>query len=371
MRFGIMFFSSLPSGGESDGYHLMIEAARFADRNGFSSVWTPERHFHPFGGLFPNPALTSAALAMVTERISLRAGSLVSPLHDSVRIAEEWAMVDNLSKGRVGISFGSGWNIDDFVFFPERYDERQAIMYDQIEEIRALWRGESVRRRSSRREPVEVTVFPRPVQEELPVCVTSSGNVKTFESAGRIGAGVLTHLIGQDFDQLGSKIRAYRTAREEAGHDPEAGEVTLMLHTFLGPDREVVRKTVREPFRSYLRSAISLEQMAAEAGGAVSGGHRMAAEEIEPEHLEALLDLTFERYFERGSLMGQPDDCRDLVGRLAELGVDEIACLIDFLDDTARILSGLSYLDQLRDAFSDEKARRQSEDLVNRFTADL
>ena len=371
MRFGIMFFSSLPSGEHGDGYRLMTEAARYADRHGFSSVWTPERHFHPFGGLFANPSLTNAALAMVTERIGLRAGSLVSPLHDSVRIAEEWAMVDNLSRGRVGISFGSGWNIDDFVFFPDRYRERQEAMYRQIEEVRSLWRGEGLRRANGGGDEIDVRIFPRPVQAELPVIVTSSGNVETFRSAGRIGAGVLTHLIGQDPEQLGTKIGAYREARREAGLDPADGSVTLMLHTFLGEDREAVRQRVRQPFREYLRSAVSLEKMAAEAGGAISGGHRIAAEEISPEHLETLLDLTFERYFDRGSLMGRPGDCRDLVWRLEELGVDEIACLVDFLDDTDAVLGGLPYLDTLRDRFSEETARRRTENLVNQFTAEL
>ena len=124
MKFSIMFFSS--DFGDGDPYRLMIAASRFADASGFTAVWTPERHFDRFGGAFANPSITSAALAMVTERVQLRAGSLISPLHDVVRIAEAWAMVDQLSRGRVAISFGSGWNANDFVFFPERYARRQA-----------------------------------------------------------------------------------------------------------------------------------------------------------------------------------------------------------------------------------------------------
>ena len=192
--------------------------------------------------------MLSAALAAVTEQLELRAGSLISPLHDSLRIAESWAVVDNLSSGRVAISFGSGWNIEDFVFFPERYARRQEVMYGQIEEVRALWRGEAIHRRGAGDGEVEVRIHPRPVQAELPVWVTSSGNRETFESAGRIGANVLTHLIGQSLEELGAKIGAYRQARADAGHDPEAGKVSLMLHTFLGDDVEEVRSVVREPF---------------------------------------------------------------------------------------------------------------------------
>jgi natural product biosynthesis luciferase-like monooxygenase protein len=355
MDFGLMFFSSAasPSAGAPPGrYRLLTEAARFADERGFRCVWTPERHFHPFGGLFPNPSVVGAALAMITQRIEIRAGSLIAPLHDALRIAEDWSVVDNLSGGRIGISFGAGWNIEDFVLRPEVYADRQAHMYGQIEQVRALWRGERIARRDSNGREVRVGIHPRPVQAELPVWVTSSGNVRTFESAGAIGAHLLTHLIGQTLDQTAEKIRRYREVREEHGFDPRTGRVAIMLHTFLGPDLDVVRATVRAPFREYLRSALSLEQLAAAGGGAVSGGHRIAAHEISPAALEELLDLAFERYFQSASLLGTPESCRELLWRLEEAGIDEIACLIDFLDDPGAVLAGLHSLDEVRRAFS-------------------
>ncbi|MDQ3744190.1 MAG: LLM class flavin-dependent oxidoreductase, partial [Acidobacteriota bacterium] len=128
MNFGLMFFASSEDAVSGSRYRVVLESARFADRNGFASVWVPERHFTKFGGLYPNPAVLHAALATATRRVRLNAGSVVVPLHDPVRIAEEWAMVDNLSGGRVGISFASGWNPADFAFFPERYRNRQEVM---------------------------------------------------------------------------------------------------------------------------------------------------------------------------------------------------------------------------------------------------
>src|ERR1044072_8239679 len=82
-----------------------VERAMFAARHGFTAVWTPERHFQAFGGLYPNPSVLSAALAMITERVQIRAGSVALPLHHPVRVAEEWSVVDNLSNGRAAISF--------------------------------------------------------------------------------------------------------------------------------------------------------------------------------------------------------------------------------------------------------------------------
>ena len=180
MKFGLMFFSTQPESIGRGRYRLLLESAKFADQNDFSCIWTPERHFDDFGGIFPNPALTSAALAMITENIELRAGSLISPTHDLIRIAEEWSVVDNLSNGRIAISFGSGWNINDFIFFPDHYQNRQKVMYSQIETIQSLWQGNSVIRRNSAGQEVEVTIYPQPVSPSLPLWITSSGRVETF-----------------------------------------------------------------------------------------------------------------------------------------------------------------------------------------------
>ena len=201
-----MFFLSADQKQTTDKYKLIIEATKFADKHNFSSVWTPERHFHEFGGIFPNPSVVSAALAAVTEKIQIRAGSVISPLHDAIRIAEEWSVVDNLSNGRAGISFGSGWNVNDFILSAASYPKRQSIMYEQTETVKKLWEGKSVERQNSAGKTIEIKLYPRPIQATLPIWLTSSGNVETFIQAGKIGANVLTHLIGQTVEVLEEKI---------------------------------------------------------------------------------------------------------------------------------------------------------------------
>jgi glutamate-1-semialdehyde-2,1-aminomutase len=111
IQFSLFYFGKYDSEFVPDKYNLLFEGAKFADENGFAALWMPERHFHAFGGFSPNPSVISAALAKVTQRIQLRAGSVVLPLHHPIRVAEEWSIVDNLSKGRVGISFASGWQL--------------------------------------------------------------------------------------------------------------------------------------------------------------------------------------------------------------------------------------------------------------------
>jgi natural product biosynthesis luciferase-like monooxygenase protein len=371
MDFGIMFFSSDDGSSSRDKYRLLIDVARYADEQGFCCVWTPERHFHRFGGLFPNPSVTSAALAVVTTKLQIRAGSLISPLHDPIRVAEEWSVVDNLSGGRVAVSFGSGWSMEDFVFFPERYSGRQAIMFEQIQEIKSLWRGEAIKRHNSTGDEIPVTIFPKPIQTDLPIWITSSGNVETFIGAGAIGANVLTHLMAQDIGLLSQKIQRYRESLREHNHEPEKGKVSLMLHTLLGSDTEAVKSKARIPLRNYLKSAISLERKAAASGGVISGGHKIEPHHIPEDVMEDLLDAAFDRYFNGLSLMGDPSRCRSLILALREIGVNEIACLIDFLDDRKAIFEGLEYVNELRASFSPSSSRDAIDQVVNVFLENL
>ncbi len=329
LQFGIMFFAA----GDADPQQTcrtVLDTARVADRHGLTAVWTPERHFDEFGGVFPNPALSCAALATATEHLQLRAGSLIAPLHNTVRIAEEWSAVDNWSGGRVAVSFGSGWNANDFALAPDQYEQRHRVMLEQLETVRTLWAGGEIELPNGAGKPFGVRLHPRPVQSELPIWITSSGNPRTFQDAGRLGANVLTHLIGQTFEGLAEKVRLYREARRDAGLVPEAGTVTLMLHTHLDESAEAARARSRGPLREYLRSAVKLELKAAQGGGSISGGHVVPDDEIDADLLEELLDATCDRYLRDGSLIGSPDTCREMVERTASSGVDEVACLVDF-----------------------------------------
>ncbi|MET0396637.1 MAG: non-ribosomal peptide synthase/polyketide synthase [Longimicrobiaceae bacterium] len=341
VEFSLFYFASA-GGDAADGYRLLMEGAKFADRNGFAAVWTPERHFHAFGGLYPNPSVTGAAVAAVTERVGIRAGSVVLPLHPPVRVAEEWAVVDVLSRGRVGISFASGWHADDFVLAPGSYADRKEVMLRGIEEVRGLWRGEAVRMVGGAGDEVEVRTLPRPVQAELPVWITSAGSPETFEAAGERGYNVLTHLLGQSVDELAARVALYRDALRRHGRDPESGRVTLMLHTFVGPSEEEVRATVREPFKRYLASSVGLIRGLARSMGVAD------FDALAPEDMDALLEHAFERYYGSAGLMGTEEQCLATVDRLREAGVDELACLVDFGVETGAALAALERLDGVR-----------------------
>ncbi|HCW85187.1 MAG TPA: peptide synthetase [Rhodobacteraceae bacterium] len=353
MDFSIYYWGNDDGAGENK-YELLLEGAKFADQNGFCAVWTPERHFHAFGGPYPNPSVTGAAVAAVTKNIGVRSGSCVAPLHHPARIAEEWAVIDNLTNGRAGLAMASGWQPDDFVLRPENTppENKPALLYT-IETVRKLWRGEAVEFPKADGTMHAVVTQPRPVSKEVPIWVTTAGNPETWKEAGRIGANVLTHLLGQSIDEVAQKITLYHDALRESGHDPAAFKVTLMLHTFVAETREIAREIAREPMKDYLRSAAGLIKQYAWAFPAfkkpegIDNAFQLDLGSLDEEELEGILDFAFLRYFEDSGLFGTVADCTARVESLKRIGVNEIACLIDYGIGIDQVLDGLKPLAEI------------------------
>ncbi|MFY0567273.1 amino acid adenylation domain-containing protein [Archangium lansingense] len=345
LEFSLSYFANDEDSLGERKYEMLIEGAKFADTHGFSAIWTPERRFHSFGGLYPAPSVISGALAMITRNLRLRAGSVVLPLHDPIEVAEQWSVVDNLSGGRVGLSFATGWHANDFSLSPDTFARRREVLVERLEEFRRLWRGETVRRRNGAGVEVELAVRPKPSQPEVPVWLTSAGNPETFRQAGDVGAGILTNVlgIGSNLDELKAKVALYREAWRKRGHGPGRGHVTLMLHTFLGRDLDEVRSVVREPLKKYFRSSVDIfgNLMA-------SQGLQVDVRGLTEQDMDALLGQGVEHSLRDGGIFGSVEDGERIIERVRTLDVDEIACLVDFgvgLEDT---MSSLRLLDVLR-----------------------
>jgi natural product biosynthesis luciferase-like monooxygenase protein len=344
LEFSMMFFSAIEADDPTDRYGLILKAARRGDAAGFAAVWAPERHFTEMGSLYPNPSVLHAALARETSRIHLRAGSVVLPLHHPIRVAEEWAMVDNLSGGRIGISLAPGWNPTDFLLAPGKYEDRYRDLYDGVERLRKLWRGQPVDVESAPGGATQVRIYPTPVQRELPLWITAARSPESFRQAGALGANLLTHLLDQDMDALAEKIAIYRAARVEHGHDPDAGRVTVMCHTFLADDLETVRRLARKPFCDHLKSSKPLLR-----GLALSRAQDFDIDSLADTDLQAFVEFLYERFEGTRALFGTPEGCVEMTLRLRAAGVDEIACLLDFGPGSEAVLEHLPHLEALRD----------------------
>ncbi|HYO74738.1 MAG TPA: MupA/Atu3671 family FMN-dependent luciferase-like monooxygenase, partial [Archangium sp.] len=294
----LMYFANDEDSMRGPKYELLMEGTKFADANGFSAVWTPERHFHAFGGIYPQPAVLSAAVAGATRNLRLRAGSVVLPLHDPLLIAEQWSVVDNLSNGRIDVSVATGWHVQDFSYAPHNYENRRTVLLENLKTLRAVWRGEKLKRKGGGGVEVEVGLRPLPVQRELPIWLTATSNPETFRLAGELGAGVLTAMMAHSFDELKAKVGLYREAWRRNGH-PGRGHVTVMLHTFIGTDEREVLETVRKPLLGYFRGSVDII-----ASLAALQGFKGDIAKVPEADVQAILERGFEHYAYHAGLIG-------------------------------------------------------------------
>jgi natural product biosynthesis luciferase-like monooxygenase protein len=339
MKVSLLCFADRDASYAEEQYALMLEAATFADQNGFEAIWIPERHFHPFGGAYPNPALAASAVATVTKNLRLRAGSVVLPLNDVLRVAEDWSFVDNLSGGRVDLAFATGWNPTDFVLAPERFAERRRETLEMIDQVKALWQGRAILRRNGLATDVEIRTYPSPIQSELSVWLTCTASADGFTAAGEKGYNVLTAMLFLTLEQLRDRVSVYREAHcRKTG---KRGTVTLMLHTYVGLSMDATRRIVGGPFRNYLESSISLWGQAVDRTQVRTKGTARDR--------KRLVNLGFGRYFDNAALFGDVQRCCEFMRRVEEAGVDEIACLVDFGIERAEVIRGLRRLVEVRE----------------------
>ena len=340
LAFSFLFFSDVRNDvTAADKYAFMRDVTLFGDREGFTAVYLPERHFSPFGAIYPNQAVVASWLAPQTQRIRFRTAGVSLPLHHPAEVVEWWAMVDVLSGGRVDLGVGSGWNKVDFVLSPGAYANRRMITAERIEVIQRLWRGERIAFTGPDGEQMPIRCFPRPIQPELQIWLLVAQHDEAFRYAGSRGLNVFTMLYGYGLDELAAKIATYRRARGEAGLDPAAGTVSLMLHTFVHEHAEYARRIVEAPLRDYIRSTVTGHIAVASRPG------RTAT--VTDRDEEAVVDYAFHRYYHTCGLFGTVSHCRDILRHASEAGVDEIACLVDFGASYDAVLASLPSLKTL------------------------
>jgi natural product biosynthesis luciferase-like monooxygenase protein len=167
-----------------------------------------------------------------------------------------------------------------------------------------------------------------------------------FEKAGELGCHVLTALLTQSIEEVAPKIQLYRDSLVRHGHKASDGKVTMMMHTFIGEDADAVLQKVRVPLTKYLKSHMNLIETGAQS---LNLGIDIQQHDDPEKYRDQMAAFAFERYYRTSSLIGTPASCMKMVERLKEIGVDEVACLIDFGIDVDSVLDSLDHLVVLRD----------------------
>jgi probable F420-dependent oxidoreductase len=237
VRVGIgLITGQVPAGSNrtfTQEYRETLELVRLAESVGFDSAWVSEHHGSSDGYL-PSLLTMLAAFAAVTERIELGTGVVLAPLHDPLRLAEDAAVVDLLSGGRLILGLGLGWREEEFRMFGVSMRDRAARTLEAIEIMRRAWTGRrfTFEGRSFRYEDVKVT--PAPERRGGPRIFIGGYDERAVRRAGRVADGYITGV--SEPDELRSSLGALEEGARSVGRDP--GDLALALTHNVFPDRE-------------------------------------------------------------------------------------------------------------------------------------
>jgi probable LLM family oxidoreductase len=228
MELGLVTFADLAPGQPPEvRMRNLLEEARLADELGLTVFAVGEHHRPDY--LVSSPATVLAAIAAQTQQIRLSSAVTVLSSDDPVRVFQQFAHVDLISGGRAEIMAGRGSFIESFPLFGYDLQDYDELFSEKLELLLAIRDSARVTWSGRLRSPLEdAIVWPRPVQDPLPVWVAVGGTPESVIRAARLGLPMALAIIGGEWRRFGPFAELYRRAWGEAGHD---GEPTLAINT--------------------------------------------------------------------------------------------------------------------------------------------
>ncbi len=219
-------------------YRQLSEAVRLADRTGWDRVWCSEHHFHYYGGAVPNPAMMLLAWARETEKIRLGSGVSLLPMNHGIRVAEDFAMLDQLSGGRLDFGVGRGYLPHEFKGFEVAEDMTMDRFDEAFEIINRAWAGERFTMDGTQYAFAETEIYPRPMQNPVPIWCACSRAQASYEWTGRNDYALMMNQYPMSFDEAVTRLGWFKSAHEDAGHDPARREAMMSLFLHIAPSGE-------------------------------------------------------------------------------------------------------------------------------------
>lgn len=228
-------YTFVPTAKDRDPATLMaelLEQVALADQVGLDVFGIGEHHRPDF--LISTPAVVLAAAAARTERIILTSAVTVLSSDDPVRVFQEYATVDLISKGRAEIMAGRGSFTESFPLFGYDLNDYDELFTEKLDLLLKLRAEEQVTWRGDHRAPInDRGIYPRPHQKELPIWIAVGGTPQSVVRAGTLGLPLALAIIGGEPARFVPLIDLYRQAGERAGHPPERLQVGINSHGFL------------------------------------------------------------------------------------------------------------------------------------------
>ena len=281
-----------------------------AESKGLDGVWLAERHFaaprdplDPMGGGIPSivsaPMIMASAIAARTERIRIGIAVAVLPLLHPIRMAEEAATVDQISKGRFDFGVGRSGFARAYQGYNIPYEESRERFQESLDVILNAWTHERFSHKGKFFEYDDVCVLPKPYQQPYPPVRIAATTKETFPRTGTQGYHIFVGLRGLDRPDLATNLEEYHRAWKEAGHQGE-GDVFLRIPVYVAETDEKARTEPEEStWRSYRRLAENFGRSASDQG--------TTADEERSERYQRLSQITYEDLLRDRLAYGTPD----------------------------------------------------------------
>src|SRR5437660_183529 len=249
-----LFTGQVPPGSSrtfAQEYREVLDLVRLAETLGFDSAWVSEHHGSSDGYL-PSLLPMLAAFATATDRIALGTGVMLTPFHDPLRLAEDAAVVDQISGGRLILGLGLGWREEEFRMFHQQVGERVRRTVDTVEVLRRAWTGERFSYEGRAYSYDRVKVTPRPAQEPGVPIYLGGFTDASVARAGRLGDGFIRSRGG--LDEARRSVALAEEGAREAGRDPQTLGFAQLQNVFVwdeGDAWDVARPGVNHQIGTY------------------------------------------------------------------------------------------------------------------------
>jgi alkanesulfonate monooxygenase SsuD/methylene tetrahydromethanopterin reductase-like flavin-dependent oxidoreductase (luciferase family) len=242
-------------------YDELLEQVEAAEALGFDSFWIAEHHFHEYGAI-PSPPVWLAAAARRTRRIRLGAAVVVLPFRNPLLVAEEYAMVDVLSGGRLNLGTGSGYLRHEFEGFGVDPAEKRERFDEALEVLLRAWSGERFSYTGRFHCVSNVRLNVVPVQKPRPPIWIAVLRNEAAAEVGKRGYPVMMipYAAAEQVSELAETVAAFRRAFVEAGGRPEDATVPFGLHTYVSDSFERATAEARAAMDRYVRTRLYARQ---------------------------------------------------------------------------------------------------------------
>ena len=221
-------FHCRPEQSEAAAFEEALGQIEAADRWGLDAIWLAEIHQQARRSVLTAPLTVAAAIAARTQRIKVGTGVQVLPLCHPLRLAEETATIDQISKGRLLFGVGRSGNPRSYVAYGVPYSESRERFLETLAIVKLAWTQPTFSYEGKYYRFNNASAVPRPYQHPFPPIRVAAASEETFPSLGEGGYPIFVAVRSCSLSGLAPDLAAYRRAYREAGHAGE-GEVYLRL----------------------------------------------------------------------------------------------------------------------------------------------